>query len=186
MTYSINSTLLLTILLAIGLFFFLRASSKDRTTVVEITSSQKPVEVLNVMYEWLNLRGWKQTGGDFDQKILTFKGQVVSSKLLAIFLGLLGGFGSCALGLVIIQLYPTLRWWPILLGLIGGPLSGMIYLKKSAREEKFELRLISNGDNEEMTSMRLRAHRDELISLENELSDRLELKSDGSLFKTPI
>ena len=77
-------------------------------------------------------------------------------------------------------------WWPILLGLIGGPLSGMIYFKKSAREEKFELRLISNGDNEEMTLMRLRAHRDELISLENELSDKLELKSDGSLFKTPI
>ena len=98
----------------------------------------------------------------------------------------LGGFGSCALGLVIIQIYPTLGWWPILLGLVGGPFSGIIYSKKSAREEKFELRLISNGDNEEMTSMRLRAHRDELISLENELSDRLQLKSDGSLFKTPI
>ena len=186
MTYSLNSTLLLTILLGIGLFFFLRASSKDRTTVVEITSSQKPIEVLNVMYEWLNLRGWKQTGGDFEQRILIFKGQVVSSKLLAIFLGLLGGFGSCALGLVIIQIYPPLGWWPILLSLIGGPLSGIIYFKKSAREEKFELRLISKDNNEEITSMRLRAHRDELISLENELSDRLDLKSDGSLFKTPI
>ena len=177
MTYSLNSTLLLTILLAIGLFFFLRASSKDRTTTVEITSSQKPVEVLKVMYEWLDLRGWNQTGGDFDQRILIFKGQVVSSKFLAIFLGLLGGFGSCALGLVIIQIYPTLGWWPILLGLIGGPLSGMIYFNKSAREEKFELRLISNEDNEEMTLIRLRAHRDELISLENELRDRLKLKS---------
>ncbi len=186
MSYSLNSTLLLTILLAIGLFFFLRASSKDRTTVVEITSSQKPLEVLNVMCEWLNLRGWKQSGGDFDQKILIFKGQVISSKLLAIFLSLLGGFGSCALGLVIIQIYPTLGWWPILLGLIGGPLSGIIYFNKSAREEKFELRLISNDDNEQMTSMRLRAHRDELISLENELSKKLDLKSDGSLFKTPI
>tara|TARA_B100000579_G_scaffold402738_1_gene386231 strand:+ start:167 stop:727 length:561 start_codon:yes stop_codon:yes gene_type:complete len=186
MTYSLNSTLLLTILLAIGLFFFLRASSKDRTTVVEITSSQKPLEVLNVLYEWLNLRGWKQTGGNFEQRILIFKGQVVSSKLLAIFLSLLGGFGSCALGLVIIQIYPNLGWWPILLGLIGGPLSGIIYSKKSAREEQFELRLISNDDNEENTLMRLRAHRDELISLENELSDRLNLKSDGSLFKTPI
>ena len=41
-------------------------------------------------------------------------------------------------------------------------------------------------DNEEMTLIRLRAHRDELISLENELRDRLKLKSDGSLFKTPI
>ena len=186
MTYSLNSTLLLTILLAIGLFFFLRASSKDRTTVIEITSSQKPLVGLDVLYEWLNLRGWKQTGGDFDQRILIFKGQVVSSKLLAIFLSLLGGFGSCALGLVIIQIYPTFGWWPILLGIIGGPLSGVIYFKKSAREEKFELRLINNQDNQEMTSMRLRAHRDELISLENELSDRLELKSDGSLFKTPI
>ena len=186
MTYSINSTLLLTILLAIGLFFFLRASSKDRTTIVEITSSQKPLEVLNVMYEWLNLRGWKQTGVDFDKRILMFKGEVVSSKLLAIFLSLLGGFGSCALGLVIIQIYPNLAWWPILLGLIGGPISGMIYFKKSAREEEFELRLISNDDNEEMTLMRLKAHRDELISLENELSERLKLKSDGTLFKTPI
>ena len=186
MSYSLNSTLLLTILLAIGLFFFLRASSKDRTTIVEISSSQQPVKVLNGLCEWLNLRGWKQTGGDFEQRILIFKGQVVSSKFLAIFLGLLGGFGSCALGLVIIQIYPTLGWWPILLGLIGGPLSGMIYFKKSAREEKFELRLISNEDTEEMTLIRLRAHRDELISLENELRDRLKLKSDGSLFKTPI
>ena len=186
MSYSFNSTLFLTILLAIGLFFFLRASSKDRTTVVEITSSQKPLEVLNVIYEWLNLRGWKQIGGNFDNRTLMFKGQVVSSKFLAIFLSLLGGFGSCALGLVIVQIYPKLGWWPILLGLIGGPLSGIIYSKKSTREEKFELRLISNDDSEEMTLIRLRAHRDELISLENELSDKLDLKSDGSLFKTPI
>ena len=186
MTYSLNSTLLLTILLAIGLFFFLRSSSKDRTTVVEITSSNQPVEVLSVMYEWLNLRGWRQIGGDFDQRLLIFKGQVVSSKLLAIFLSLLGGFGSCALGLVIIQIYPILGWWPILLGLVGGPLSGIIYFKKSTREEKFELRLISKDNNEPITAMRLRAHRDELISLENDLSERLKLKSDGSLFKTPI
>ena len=185
MSYSLNSTFLLTILLAIGLFFFLRASSKDRTTVVEISSSQKPVKVLNDLYEWLNLRGWKQTGGDFDKRILIFKGQVVSSKFLAIFLGILGGCGSCALGLVIIQIYPGLGWWPILLGFIGGPLSGMVYFKKSAREEKFELRLI-NKDDDVMTFLRLRAHRDELISLENELGDTLDLKSDGSLFKTPI
>jgi len=85
MSYSLNSTLLLTILLAIGLFFFLRASSKDRTTIVEISSSQQPIKVLNGLCEWLNLRGWKQTGGDFEQRILIFKGQVVSSKFLAIF-----------------------------------------------------------------------------------------------------
>ena len=185
MSYSLNSTLLLTILLAIGLFFFLRASSKDRTTTVEISSSQQPIKVLNSLYEWLNLRGWKQTGGDFEKRILIFKGQVVSSKFLAVFLGFLGGFGSFALGLVIIQLYPESGWWPFLSGFIGGPLSGIIYYKKSAREEKFELRLI-NEDDTNSTLMRLRAHRDELISLENELGEKLQLKSDGSLFKTPI
>ena len=185
MSYSLNSTLLLTVLLVIGLFFFLRASSKDRTTIIEISSSQEPLIVLNVICEWLILRGWKQIGGDFDQRILIFKGQVISSKFLAFFLGILGGFGSCALGLVIIQLYPALSWWPILLGLIGGPLSGIVYFQKSAREEKFEMRLVSD-DDEKLTCMRLRAHRDELISLENELSEKLKFKSDGSLFKTPI
>ena len=186
MSYSLNSILLLTILLAIGLFFFLRASSKDRTTIVEISSSQQPVKVLNGLCQWLNLRGWKQTGGDSEQRILIFNGQVVSSKFLAIFLGFLGGFGSCALGLVIIQIYPNFGWWPILLGFIGGPLTGILYFKKSAREEKFELRLINENDNDDSTLIRLRAHRDELISLENELGEKLQLKSDGSLFKTPI
>ena len=62
-------------------------------------------------------------------------------------------------------------------------MSGLVYFKKSAREEKFELRLVNNNDNN-LTLMRLRAHRDELISLENELGEKLQLKSDGSLFKT--
>ena len=186
MSYSLNSILLLTILLAIGLFFFLRASSKDRTTVIEITSNKEPIDVLDVIYNWLIVRGWKQISGNYDEKILVFKGNVVSSKLLAIFLSILGCLGSCSLGLVIVQLYPILGWWPILLGLIGGPLSGIIYYKKSEREETFELRLIDCEDINEKTLMRLRAHRDELISLENELKVRLKLQSDGTLFKTPI
>ena len=186
MSYYLNSTLLLTILLFIGLFFFLRASSKDRTTTVEVTSSKNPVEVLNLLCNWLKLRGWKQVGGDTEEKILIFKGQVIFSKLLAIFLSILGGLGSCSLGLVIIQLYPNLNWWPILLGLIGGPLSGIIYSKKSSREEKFEFRLVDKIDNKKTTYLRLRAHRDELIALETELKEPLCLKSDGSLFKTPI
>ena len=43
---TLGSTLLLTLLLAIGLVFFLRAASKDRTTVVEVHSPRPPVEVL--------------------------------------------------------------------------------------------------------------------------------------------
>ena len=185
MNYYLKSTFLLTILLTIGLFFFLRASSKDRTTTIEISSSKNPIEVLSLVCNWLKLRGWIQTGGDSDKKILNFKGQVIASKFLAIFLALLGGLGSSALGLVFIQIYPSLGWWPILLSLIGGPLSGIIYTMKSQREETFEFRLINENDYKP-TQIRLRAHRDELIAFENELKQELDLKTDGSLFKTPI
>ena len=184
MNYSLQSTFLLTILLFIGLFFFLRASSKDRTTTVEISTEQDQIDTLNIICSWLRLRGWNQVGGSIDKKTLTFKGQVISSNLLAIFLSVLGGLGSCALGLVIRQIYPNLNWWPILLGLIGGPISGIIYSKKSKREETFEFRLMDTLDKS--TKLRLRAHRDELISLEQELQKKLKFKSDGSLFKTPI
>ena len=185
MNYYLRSTLFLTILLVIGLFFFLKASSKDRTTIIDISSSKKPIEALNLVCNWLKSRGWQQIEVNSDKKSLTFKGQVVSSKSLAMFLSLLGGLGSCSLGLVLVQIYPFLNWWPILLGLVGGPLSGFVYYKKSQREEIFEFKLI-NENEFQFTNLRLRAHRDELIAFENDLKDKLELKSDGSLFKTPI
>jgi len=184
MNYSLKSTFLLTILLSIGLFFFLRASSKDRTTTIEVSTETNQIDTLNVICSWLGLRGWNQVGGDIDRKTLTFKGQVISSNIFAIFLSVLGGLGSCSLGLVIRQIYPNLSWWPILLGLIGGPISGIIYSQKSKREETFELRLLETLDKS--TKLRLRAHRDELISLEKELQGKLNFTSDGSLFKTPI
>ena len=184
MNYSLKSTFLLTILLFIGLFFFLRASTKDRTTTIDISSEKDPIVTLNIICGWLKSRGWNQVGGNVDQKTLIFKGQVISSNSLAVFLTILGGLGSCSLGLVIKQIYPDLDWWPILLGIIGGPISGIIYSRKSQREETFEFRLIDTLD--QSTKLRLRAHRDELISLENELQDELRFKSDGSLFKTPI
>jgi len=185
MNYYLRSTLFLTILLAIGLFFFLKASSKDRTTIIDISSSKKNIEVLNEVCKWLKSRGWQQIKVNSDRKILTFRGQVVSSKSLAIFLSILGGLGSCALGLVLAQIYPFLNWWPILLGLVGGPISGFVYFKNSYREEVFEFKLLNDNDFK-YTQLRLKAHRDELIAFENELKDKLELRSDGSLFNTPI
>jgi len=185
MNYYLGSTLFLTILLAIGLIFFLKASSKDRTTIIDISSSKKPIEVLNEVCNWLRSRGWQQINVNSEKKILTFKGQVISSKSLAIFLSVLGFLGSCSLGLVFVQIYPFLNWWPILLGLVGGPISGFVYFKNSQREEIFEFKLI-NENEIKLTKLRLSAHRDELIAFENELKDKLELESDGSLFKTPI
>ena len=53
MQSAFSSTFFLTILLAIGLVFFLRAASKDRTTVVDVQSPLPPLEVLNGIISWL-------------------------------------------------------------------------------------------------------------------------------------
>ena len=185
MQSAFSSTLFLTILLAIGLGFFLRAASKDRTTVVDVQSPLPPLEVLKGIIFWLEERGWKKNGGNIEEKLLIFNGSVASSTFLAIFVSCLGGLGSACLGLVLIQLYPVLGWWPLLLTAIGGPLAGMIYRVKSQREESLELSLISS-ELSNISILRIKAHRDELIAIQLELSESLELTSENSLLSSPI
>jgi len=179
-----SSTLLLTLLLAVGLIFFLRAASKDRTTVVQVQSALPPLEVLSGLTKWLENRGWLLDGGNAERKVLCFRGNVEASSLLATFLSLLGGLGAGSLGLVIRQLYPALGWWPLLI-VVFGPLAGLIYKRRANREEIVELRLISDADSKK-SILRVRAHRDELIAMELELANRLDLSSDGSLLSSPI
>ncbi len=185
MQSAFSSTLFLTILLAIGLGFFLRAASKDRTTVVDVQSPLPPLEVLNGVSFWLEERGWKKKGGNVEEKLLIFNGNVGASTFLTIFLSCLGGVGSACLGLVLIQLYPILSWWPLLLSVIGAPLAGMIYRIKSKREEFLEVKLLSS-DISSTCILRIKAHRDELIAIQLELSETLELSSENSLLSSPI
>ena len=185
MQSAFSSTLFLTILLAIGLGFFLRAASKDRTTVVDIQSPLPALEVLKGISFWLEERGWKKNGGNAEEKLLIFNGNVASSTFLVIFLSCLGGLGSACLGLVLIQLYPSLNWWPLLLAAIGAPLAGIVYRKKSKREESLEVKLLSS-DQSNISILRIRAHRDELIAIQLELSATLKLSSENSLLSSPI
>ena len=194
-----QSTLLLTVLLAIGLVFFLRAASKDRTTVVDVSSPKPPLEVLEALTQWLEQRGWTRVGGDAERQVLRFRGQVAASRPLAVLLSLLAAIGGACFGLVLQQLMPQWHGWPLLL--IGlGPVAGLVNDKRAARPEDLELRLM-NGlgtattpDNSPApqnsqtigSTLRLRAHRDELIAIELELAESLELASDGSLLSSPI
>ena len=107
---TLASTLLLTLLLAVGLVFFLRAASKDRTTVVDVHSPQPPVVVLEGVTGWLGARGWRTEAGDPDRQVLRFRGQVEASGGLAVLLSLLGTVGAACLGLVLRQLLPGLGW----------------------------------------------------------------------------
>ncbi len=180
-----TSTLLLTALLAIGLVFFLRAASKDRTTVVDVASPRPPLEVLEGLSAWLVQRGWAPQGGDADRQVLRFQGRVAASPPLSVLLSFLGSIGAGSLGLVIRELEPSLGWWPLLLALLG-PLAGVIYRKRADRIEAVEIRLMNEVDQTQGSTIRLRAHRDELIALELELAGPLDLASDGSLLSSPI
>ncbi len=180
-----SSTLLLTLLLAVGLVFFLRAASKDRTTDVEVHSSLPPLEVLNGISNWLEARGWRRDAGDADRQWLRFQGSVSSSLPLAVLLSILGGLGGGSLGLVLRQLDPALGWWPLILAFICGPAAALVYRRRATRLEFVELRLINSSDKKGST-LRLRAHRDELIAMELELAKSLALASDGSLLSSPI
>lgn len=181
---TLGSTLLLTLLLAIGLVFFLRAASKDRTTIVEVHSPRPPVEVLEGLSGWLAARGWRPETSDPERQVLRFRGQVSSSLPLAMLLSFLGALGAACLGLVLRQLVPALGWWPLMLA-VSGPLAGWIYRRRAERSESLELRLMNEPDSPG-SSLRLRAHRDELIALETELGPRLQLASDGALLTSPI
>jgi len=88
---------------------------------------------------------------------------------------------------VLRQLLPGLGWWPLLLALLG-PAAGLIYRRRAARPESLELRLIEDacGGQSQGSTLRLRAHRDELIAIEQELGPLLELASDGALLSSPI
>ena len=131
-------------------------------------------------------RTWlEKNGGNVEEKLLIFSGNVASSAFLVIFLSCLGGVGSACLGLVLIQLYPSLSWWPLLLAAIGAPLAGIIYRIKSKREESLEVKLLSS-DLSDMSILRIKAHRDELIAIQLELSESLELSSVNSLLSSPI
>ena len=181
---ALGSTLLLTLLLAVGLVFFLRAASKDRTTVVEVRSSRPPMEVLPALAEWLQQRGWTAEESNPERRLLRFRGQVGASSWLAGLLSVLGAVGAGCLGLVLRQLLPVLGWWSLLL--VGlGPLAGVIYRRRAARAESVELRLISH-DQATGSALRLRAHRDELIALEQEMGPQLGLFSDGNLLHSPV
>ena len=179
-----QSTLLLTVLLAIGLVFFLRAASKDRTTVVDVHSPRPALEVLSGLSDWLEQRGWSRDGGDAERQVLRFRGAVAASQPLAVLLSVLAAIGGTCFGLVLRQLAPQLSWWPLLLILLG-PVAGSVYSRRAARTEALELQLLQEH-NEAGITVRLRAHRDELIAIELELADSLQLSSDGSLLSSPI
>nr|WP_041596817.1 cofactor assembly of complex C subunit B [Halothece sp. PCC 7418] len=167
----LSSTLFLTVLLLIGLFFFIRASVKDRTTEVQFGADLPETDLLPKVKAYFFQRAYKVKSFDPDQEQVTLEGFVQPSWFLAIFLSVLAGSGLLCISLVLFLYFGELSYRSafFLITLLT-PLAGIFYWKKAGRVEQVSLKLDTPPTEETSQSLiTVKAHRDELIQLQQAL-----------------
>jgi hypothetical protein len=167
----IASTFLLTVLLMIGLFFFIRASVKDRTQEVRLLSEQPEDSLMAQLRQYFGQRSYRVAAIDADLNQVTFEGVVRPSVFLAVFLSLLASVGALCFSLVLTMVLPdgSNFWWGLLL---VSPLAGVFYWKGAERVEQVSLKL--EGGTDARSVITVRAHRDELAELQRSLELQAE------------
>ncbi|NEQ55868.1 MAG: cofactor assembly of complex C subunit B [Leptolyngbya sp. SIO3F4] len=159
-----QSTFFLTILLGVGLFFFIKASTKDRTEVAEF-SSDKSSEVLHQqLIAYFKERAYRLLENDTDSNNDTWVklvGLVRPSFFLAIFLTFLAAIALMCFALVLATLFSTYGAFFFALVLLS-PAVAIIYWKQAEREEQIAFSIHESNDTCMLT---VRGHRDEIIQL---------------------
>lgn len=166
----LSSTVLLTVLLSVGLFFFIRASTKDRIEVAKLISDQSETSLLEQLQQYFTQRAYRIATVDAASNTVVFEGFVRPSVWLAVFLTMLAAVAFLCLALVLSLLFPNqAQLFPVLVLL--APAAGYFYWVKSARPEQVSLQVESRS-SEGNLSQRLvivKAHRDELATLQQTL-----------------
>jgi len=169
-TAVLPSTLLLTVLLSIGLMFFIRASTKDRTETVKLVSEQAEASLMPQIQQYFAQRSYQVAAIDPVQNQVTFEGLVRPSWFLAVFLTLLAAAGILCLSLVLSLLFPSSG--QVFLGLLLlAPVAGVFYWQGAARPEKVSLKLETINSEQQSSGSKITviAHRDELHELQKAL-----------------
>ncbi|MEM7579719.1 MAG: cofactor assembly of complex C subunit B [Mastigocoleus sp.] len=163
------STLLLTLLLLIGLIFFIRASAKDRTQTVKLASQRDEAVLMPQLQDYFTARSYRVAAIDPLTNQVTMTGFVRPSVFLTIFLTLLATVGLLCLSLVISQLFPNLNL--AFLGIVLlAPLAGLFYWKKAGRLENVVLQLEKTESTDKFSSkLTVIAHRDEVLEIQKAL-----------------
>jgi len=166
-TAILPSTLLLTLLMSVGLFFFIRASTKDRTETAQLVSPLNEASLMPQLKEYFRGRSYRVAAIDPQQNQVSMTGFVKPSWFLAIFLTFLALVGLMCLSLVLSLLFSSqnIPFYGIVL---LSPLSGIFYWNKAGRVEDVLLK-VESSDSEKYTTITVTAHRDEIISLEEAL-----------------
>jgi hypothetical protein len=170
-TSVLASTFLLTLLLLVGLVFFIRASVKARVQTVQLISEQPEAATLTQIEDYFAQRAYQVTAVDEAQQQIQFEGLVRPSVFLALFLSGLAAIGGLSLALVLAILFPQLARLSLSLVLFA-PIAGIFYWQRSGRTEKVILKvqppmLASETDQSLITVI---GHRDELATLQRSLS----------------
>ena len=151
----------------IGLFFFIRASVKDRTKEIQLVPSETEDILIKKLQDYFESRAYQLTAVNPEKKQITFRGFVKPSLFLAVLLSLLAVVGFSCLALVLFLLFPDANSFVWLLVMLA-PLAGIFYWRKAGRWEEILLQVVDRHNNPNLVSVT--AHRDELIQLEENLS----------------
>lgn len=151
----------------IGLFFFIRASVKDRTKQIQLIPDESEDVLIKTLQDYFESRAYQLASIDAQHKQVAFTGFVQPSIVLALLLSLLAIVGLSCLSLILFLLFPEINY---LFGLLvlAAPLAGIFYWSKAGRWEKILLEVIPQNDSPNLVSVT--AHRDELIQLQENLS----------------
>ncbi|NJL85488.1 MAG: cofactor assembly of complex C subunit B [Leptolyngbyaceae cyanobacterium SM1_1_3] len=167
----LSSTFFLTLLLAVGLFFFIRASAKDRTETVALLSKAPEDELLEQLRQHFMDRAYEVTKIEPQYGRITLSGFVRPSRFLAVFLSGLAAVGLLCFDLVFSFLFPEQA--PFFLGLLLlAPLAGVFIWRRAARVEQIEFKVepSPNSVKDYLSQLTIRAHRDEVIQLRQNVS----------------
>ncbi len=166
------STLLLTLLMVVGLVFFIRASTKDRLETVTVARSVEPLDLLKEITTYFEDRAYRVVAAEAVPQRIVLRGRVRPSLFLAGFLTLLAAVGALCFALVLANLWPV--YSSVFLGLLAiAPAAGWFYWRGSDRDEDIVLEVRPDPDTTvgvPQATVSITAHRDELIALEQAFS----------------
>ena len=152
--------------MTIGLFFFIRASVKDRTKQLNLLPDNSEDILIKKLQDYFEGRAYQLTSVNPENKQIAFAGYVQPSVFLAILLTLLAIVGLSCLALVLFLLFPNLDRFCWLV-VFAAPFAGLFYWQKAGRQEQILLQVIDASDSPNI--VRITAHRDELIQLQENL-----------------
>ncbi|MEL6332419.1 MAG: cofactor assembly of complex C subunit B [Cyanobacteria bacterium J06626_26] len=165
-----QSTFFLTMLLGVGLFFFMKAATKDRTEVAEFSTEQPPGVLNEKLLDYFQNRAYRLMEesppsnaelSDSDSWV-TLVGLVRPSVFMAIFLAFLAAVALMCFALVLATLFSSYGAFFFILILLS-PAAAIIYWKQAKREEQIAFRI--NGNADDGCKLTVRGHRDEIIQL---------------------